>query len=166
MRNSHLHGKSIRRDLANAMKSMREGDGHASVVPTRDTSAIDGLHRGQSVPEAAEVVQNHERFLRRLLDRNEELARSIASAIHDDLVQLLTAAMSYLEAAQAKQVGVPHDGQEYLRTGLKLLRDGIGESRRLATRLQPLIDHAGSVELEQSPNAILQSTATTLRCDG
>ena len=93
-------------------------------------------------------MHEHERFLKRLFDRQEELQRSLASSIHDDLAQQLAGALLYFEGAQQLPSGSRSGGQENFRTGLKLLRDGIHKARRIAGRLQPLICGDGNeVEL-------------------
>jgi signal transduction histidine kinase len=80
-------------------------------------------------------VQTHERFLKKVLDRQEEFRQSLAGAIHDDLIQQLVGALLYLEGARQIQ-SPPGDGaQDNFRIGLKLLREGIHKSRRIAGRL-------------------------------
>ncbi len=99
------------------------------------------------VADAAEVVREQERFLKRLFDRQEEFQRSLASSIHDDLAQQLAGALLYLEGAQSAHANAGDGGQENFRRGLKLLRDGIHEARRIAGRLQPLICDDGEIKL-------------------
>ena len=102
---------------------------------------------GRSVSDTAKVVQKHERFLRRLFERQEELQRSLASAIHDDLAQQLAAALLYLDGFQQLQGGPQNGGQESLRMGLKLLRDSIHEARHIAGQLRPMIYRDGKLKL-------------------
>ena len=92
-------------------------------------------------------IHSHERFLKRLFDRHEELQLSLASAIHDELAQQLAGALLYLEAAQQSQVRPLDGGQDDFHTGLKLLRNGIHEARRIAGRLRPLICGDGKIKL-------------------
>ena len=102
---------------------------------------------GQPVPDAAEVVQKQERFLKRLFDRQEELQCGLVSSIHDDLAQQLAGALLYLEGSPQLQGRPPSDEQDSFRVGLKLLRDSIHEARRIAGRLPPLTYRDGKVKL-------------------
>jgi len=145
MRASRLHGKTIRRDDTHVREPLREGNQFAATA--YDASTLDCPCCRQPIPGSAELVQKQEQFLRRLFARQEEIERSVAASIHDDLAQQLTAALFHLEGAQPLPDGTSSAGQEAYRTGLKLVRDGIDAARRIAARVQPLIDHADSVEL-------------------
>lgn len=145
MTKTNLDGKSTRTNRASVRT--REGGKAAPVVPAGDVPAFHCPSCGTTVAGAAEVVQGQEQFLKKLFDRQDELQRSLASSIHDDLAQQLAGALLYLEGAQQSQSGARNGGQENFCTGLKLLRDGIHEARRIAGRLQPLIDRQGAVEL-------------------
>lgn len=140
-----LHDRSTRRNRSRERKlndRWRDGDHQAC-----DAAVFHCPSCGRAVAGAAEAVQKRERFLKRLFDRQEELQRSLASSIHDDLAQHLTAALFYLEGCQPLRGGVLNDGQENFRTGLKLLGDGIHKARRIAGQLQPLICGDGGVAL-------------------
>jgi signal transduction histidine kinase len=116
----------------------KDGEG-AHVASACDAPPFPCPGCGRPVPDAAEAVRKHERFLKRLFDRQDGLQQSLASAIHDGLAQQLVGALLYFEGSQQLEDG-PRDGpQNNFRTGLKLLRDGIQETRRIAGRLRPLI---------------------------
>jgi signal transduction histidine kinase len=113
----------------------QQGKGCVTVIPAGDTPAFRCPGCGRTVPKAVEAVANHERFLERVFDRQKELQQSLAAAIHDELIQRLAGALLYFEGARQMQ-GAPRDeGPDNYRIGLKLLRDAIHESRRIAGRL-------------------------------
>jgi two-component system, NarL family, sensor histidine kinase DegS len=89
--------------------------------------------------DTLQSVQEHERFLKRLFERQDQFEDSLASALHDGLAQQITAAMFRLEASWQGQDGPPHNARESFQTGLKLLRDSIDDARRIAARLRPLM---------------------------
>lgn len=94
---------------------------------------------GTSVAHATETTRRHQRFMRRLFDRQDELRKSLAFAIHEGLAQQLTGALLHFEGFLQLQEQPVHDVKDCFRIGLQLLRESICESRRLAGRLHPLI---------------------------
>lgn len=140
MKKTDLHGKTKRRNPI--LAGTREGDGPTHVAPAFHCPSCE-----QPIPAAAEFARQQERFLKRLFERHDELQRSLASTIHDDLAQQLAAALFYLEGSRQVQTDPLNDGHESFHKGLKLLRDGIQTARRIAGRLQPLIDREGEIEL-------------------
>ncbi len=108
-----------------------------AAAATCDAPAFHCPRCGQPVPDAAEVLRKHERFMKRLFARQEDFQRSISSAIHDDLAQQLAGALLYPEGSQELQ-GRPLDGAtDSFQTGLKLLRDSIHDARRVPADCAP-----------------------------
>ena len=145
MTRTNLEGKSTRRIHARART--RQCKGPARMLPAGEAPAPHCPRCGMAVADAAEVVEEHEQFLKKLFGRHDELLRSLASSIHDDLAQQLAGAMLYLEGTPHSQTDRLSGGQDNFCTALKLLREGIHEARRIAGRLQPLIDREGEIEL-------------------
>jgi len=148
MKTTNLHGESTRR--RRTPERTREATGRASVAPARDAPPFHCPGCGTAVADATAAVQKHDRFLKRLFDRQEEFQQSLASAIHDGLAQQLAGALLFFEGAQQLQEGPPNDRQNCFQVGLKVLRDSIHEARRIAGRLQPLIcdDHGITLGVE------------------
>ena len=145
MQTANRNAEPMRRNRT--PQGRREGHGPATVAQAGEVPAFPCPSCGRPVPNAAEIVQKHERFLRRLFDRQEELQRSLVSSIHDDLAQQLAGALLHLEGSQPLQVSSAHDESDSFRTGLKLLRDSIHDARRIAGQLRPLIYRDGKVKL-------------------
>ena len=102
---------------------------------------------GRSSSIDADAAKKQERFLKGIFDRQDELQKSVVSAIHDGLAQQLVGALLHFEGSQQSQDGPHAGGQNAFRVGLQLLRDSIHQAQRLVGRLQPLIPDGQGIAL-------------------
>jgi signal transduction histidine kinase len=100
-------------------------------------AALETLHKEHT--HAREAWQTQHKLLSELLDLQERQRRSIAYEIHDGLAQQLTGALCYLEAFRGLATGNSPAATKAFETGLKLVRDAIGETRTLINGLRPAI---------------------------
>ncbi|MDP7019433.1 MAG: sensor histidine kinase [Pirellulaceae bacterium] len=77
--------------------------------------------------------------LRRLLDLQEKERRWAAFEIHDGVVQDITSALMFVEAAAHGMGDREPDADENLQKAIRLLRDGLAEARALINGLRPPI---------------------------
>jgi PAS domain S-box-containing protein len=97
-----------------------------------------------------ERLRNEDQHLRNLMELQDRDRQLIGFEIHDELAQLLTGAMMYLEGFQCRQEGKPTDTWGDFDTGVELLAKGIREARRLINGLRPpSLDDAGVVHAIQ-----------------
>ena len=91
-----------------------------------------------------ERLRNEDQHLRNLMELQDRDRQLIGFEIHDELAQLLTGAMMYLEGFQCRQESKPADTWGDFDAGLALLAKGIREARRLINGLRPpSLDEAG-----------------------
>ena len=95
----------------------------------------------------ADAAKKQERFLKCLFDRQDEIQKSVVSAIHDGLAQQLVGALLHFEGSQQSPARPHAGGQNAFRVGLQLLRDGIHQAQRLVGRLQPLMPDGQGIAL-------------------
>ncbi|MEQ8789261.1 MAG: PAS domain S-box protein [Pirellulaceae bacterium] len=88
--------------------------------------------------QAEESLRAERRLLKRLLELHERDRQLIAYEIHDGIVQDMTGAAMFAEAAQ-HAVADREDVRGRLDQSLKLLRGSIDEARRMITGLRPPI---------------------------
>jgi signal transduction histidine kinase/sensor domain CHASE-containing protein len=86
---------------------------------------------------AEEELQTKQGLLENLLSAHERDRQLIAYEIHDGLVQDATAALLFLQSFQQRQVASSSPVSGEFELGLKMLRDTIGEGRRLIGTLRP-----------------------------
>ncbi len=101
------------------------------------------------IRQAEESLLREQQTLRQLLDVYEKHRQLISYEIHDGVAQRLTAAQMTLEGAlsKCKAAGCPPDTREAFGKVARMLRDGIGEARRLMSGLRPLVlDEAGLLD--------------------
>ena len=148
MKTTADYGKSTRRNRTR--ERTPEGNGHAQVSLTLDAPTCCCSSCGRPLAEAAEAVQEHDRFLKWLFDRQEEFTESLATAIHDGLAQQLVSALLHLQGFQHLQDSPTNDAKQSFQTGLKLLQDSIRQAGRIAGQLRPLKcdDHAVTLGIE------------------
>jgi PAS domain S-box-containing protein len=93
---------------------------------------------------AEKLVREEREHLRRLLDLQERERQLVAYEIHDGLTQYLTGGIMHLESfAESKKAAQAR--KEYDR-GMILLREALGEARRLISGLRPpVLDELGIV---------------------
>jgi PAS domain S-box-containing protein len=93
-----------------------------------------------------ERLRNEDQHLRNMMELQDRDRQLIGFEIHDELAQLLTGAMMYLQGFQSHQESKPADTWIYFDTGVELLAKGIREARRLINGLRPpSLDEAGVV---------------------
>jgi signal transduction histidine kinase len=101
------------------------------------TAALEALHKEHTHARAAWQTQH--KLLSELLDLQERQRRAIAYDIHDGLAQQLTGALCYLDTFRGLATGNSPVATKAFETGLKLVRDAIGETRTLINGLRPAI---------------------------
>lgn len=86
------------------------------------------------------------RFLEHLIRVHERDRKLMSCEIHDGFVQQVVAANMHFDALDAQLSTMPDDTRRELLRGQQLLRNAIGEARRLISGLRPLIiDEQGIV---------------------
>jgi signal transduction histidine kinase len=85
----------------------------------------------------ADAASQHQRFLRRLFERQEELDRAHASALSEGLAQRLVGALLHLQTFQQCQEFSATHAEKSFRVGLRLLQEGIREAGQIARQLRP-----------------------------
>lgn len=97
--------------------------------------------------QRAEQALLHERsFLRRLLRLHERDRQLFAYDLHDGLVQHTTAAIMFLDSFIAQANNCDSETHEKFDHAMQLLRDTVGEARRLISGLRPpILDEQGVV---------------------
>jgi PAS domain S-box-containing protein len=97
-----------------------------------------GLVDIDKTKQAEESLRAERRLLKRLLELHERDRQLIAYEIHDGMVQDMTGAAMFAEAAR-HAVADREDVRDRLDQSLKLLRASIDEARRMITGLRPPI---------------------------
>lgn len=94
---------------------------------------------------AQEAVIREQQVLRQLLEVHERERQLTSYEIHDGLAQQLTGSLCHLEAYARKHDAALPESPDLTR-GLALLRDALGEARRLISDLRPpVLDDLGVV---------------------
>ena len=86
-----------------------------------------------------EQLRHDRRLLRRLLDLNERDRQLVAYEIHDGIVQEMTGALMFYEAARHGLPAHLTEACNNLDQGIHLLRESIHEARRLIDGLRPAV---------------------------
>ncbi|HVX14035.1 MAG TPA: PAS domain S-box protein [Pirellulales bacterium] len=103
------------------------------------------LHQEIARRELSEAALRRDReFLQHLLSLSESDRQLVAYEIHDGLVQYVTASLMHLDSLV--QLLPPEVPRQNLDVSRSLLRDALGEARRLISGLRPpILDEAGVV---------------------
>ncbi|HEX4143290.1 MAG TPA: response regulator [Pirellulales bacterium] len=123
------------------------GRGHAmwdaAGSPTRFAGAVRDITESKRIEEA---LRREQQLLRQLLNVHERERQLFAYEIHDGLSQQVTGSLMHLEAsAQATDPSSAWARQEF-EHGVRLLREAVGEARRLLSGLRPpILDESGVV---------------------
>lgn len=116
---------------------VRDGQVHSAIVICADVTE-------QRRAEAA--IKKEQDLLRHLLELHERDRQLLAFELHDGFAQQLTGAVLNFEAAGEAFAADPERARAVHRTGMRLLREAIEESRRLVTGLRPpVLDQFGIV---------------------
>jgi len=111
-----------------------------------ESAAVAGFLDITQRRQAEESLKRERRLLQRLLDLNARDRQLIAYEIHDGLVQDMTGALMLLEAASDDVAPDNALAREHLQQCIKLLRDSVGEARRMIDGLRPpVLEEAGVV---------------------
>jgi signal transduction histidine kinase len=116
---------------------MREDVGHGRNGPPRDGPACRCPACGEPFPDAAEALQEHERFLKWLFDRQDACEKALAFSIYDGLAQRLVAALLHLQSLQQQFDSPTSNAEANFEAGMELLREGIREAGRIAGQMHP-----------------------------
>ncbi len=93
---------------------------------------------------AKEALLNEQKLLHQLLDFQERERKLIAYEIHDGLVQQLTGALMTFQSLPQAPGGDDTSARDRFEAASGLLRDAIGEARRLISGLRPpVLDESG-----------------------
>lgn len=93
---------------------------------------------------AEQELQAEQRLLREMLDLQERDRRLVAYEIHDGLAQQLAGALYKFQAIDQFREHDPSEARATFDDAMRLLRDGMGEARRLISGLRPpVLDEAG-----------------------
>lgn len=108
---------------------------------------FEGGRHARRVEKIAALEQDRkQRLLKESLESYERERVLLACELHDGLAQKLAGVLMQLQAIKPKQGQPPRSSQDALHTAIQLLRDSIGEVRRLMSGLRPsLLDEAGLV---------------------
>ncbi len=115
----------------------------ASGNPIRFAGAIRDITERKRIEDA---LLREQRLLRQLLNVHERERQLFAYEIHDGLIQHVTGSLMHLEAsAQAADQSSAWARQEF-DFAVRLLREAVGEARRLLSGLRPpILDESGVV---------------------
>ncbi|MBL9123325.1 MAG: PAS domain S-box protein [Planctomycetaceae bacterium] len=131
-------------------------DGRIRWIRARAFSVFDEEHQVTHITGLAEDITERKKareellaersFLRQLLAAHERDQKLTAHEIHDGLLQDLIAALLQLENLAEQGLAGRDDQRAQLELALRLLREAVGEGRRLISGLRPLaIDQQGIV---------------------
>ena len=126
--------------------------------PTRFAGAVRDITERKQIEED---LRREQRLLRQLLNVHERERQLFAYEIHDGLSQQVTGSLMHLEAsAQAADPSSVWARQEF-EYGVRLLREAVGEARRLLSGLRPpILDESGVVAgIEYLVNEVRQFIA-------
>ncbi len=94
--------------------------------------------------KAQAALERERGTLRHMLESSDHERHLISCEIHDGLAQLLAAALMQFEAYQSFKDTTPEAASEALALGMRLLREGHAEARRLIGGLRlPQLDEGG-----------------------
>jgi signal transduction histidine kinase len=98
----------------------------------------------ERVQSELQALQAERRLLSQSLEFHERDRQLLAFEIHDGIIQDMTAALMFLEAAGGKATFGDAKGQETYSRGLRMLRESVAEARRLIRGLIPVqLDERG-----------------------
>ena len=99
-----------------------------------------------SPEQEIEALKAERQLLARSLEFHERDRQLLAFEIHDGIVQDMTAALMFLDAAAVGATFANEGDKQTCERGLRLLRDSVAESRRLIQGLIPVVlDERGLV---------------------
>lgn len=95
---------------------------------------------------AEEAIREERRLLREMLDLHEQERKLVAYEIHDGLAQHLAGALYKFQSIDPVRQGNPAAAEKLEHEGIELLRQAMGETRRLIGGLRPpVLDDEGIV---------------------
>ena len=95
---------------------------------------------------AEESVREEQRLLREMLELHEQERKLVAYEIHDGLAQHLAGALYRFQSIPPLRDGDPAAAERLQHEGIELLREALGETRRLIGGLRPpVLDEDGIV---------------------
>jgi len=93
-----------------------------------------------------EALHKEQRLLREMLDMHERDRKLVAYEIHDGLAQQLTGALYKFQSIDRLRDRDPDGAQEMFNEAIRMLREAMGETRRLISGLRPpILDESGIV---------------------
>lgn len=95
--------------------------------------------------ERADWLRMEQRLLAEVWDVQERYNESIAFEIHDGFVQQATGALMSLETYRHLRNTVPQESESFLERAIHLIRNAIGDARRLIRGLRPALLEEGGL---------------------
>lgn len=125
------------------------------LIPVASILALAWLRIRSADREAAAIEESRRFLLNRLLSIEEEERHKIAGEIHDDTIQIMVAALMYLDSARATAVN-PNTINRLNKT-IDLLRPGLERTRTLMFEMAPaVLNHHG---IKPAIQALVADTA-------
>jgi signal transduction histidine kinase len=109
-----------------------------------ELTSVQLAHDVERLQAELAAVQAERKLLVESLAYHERDRPRMAYEIHDGIIQEMTAALMFLEAAGAQAAFAGDDAREQHQRGLRMLRDAVNEARRLLRGLIPVeLDERG-----------------------
>src|SRR5687767_941812 len=109
-----------------------------------ELTSVQLAHDVERLQAELAAVQAERKLLVQSLEYHERDRQLMAYEIHDGIIQDMTAALMFLEAAGAQAAFAAPDVKEQHERGVRILRDAVQEARRLIRGLIPVeLDERG-----------------------
>lgn len=130
-----------------------------AILVSLASKAASALENARLYGELTERERRLQEMVARLIEAQEKERRRVAYEVHDDLTQVAVAAHQYLEAFASCHLSNSLRGQEFLEKAADLVKQTVGESRRLIADLRPttLDDFGLTVAVRQQVHTLRAS---------
>jgi signal transduction histidine kinase len=103
-----------------------------------EPSAVQLAHDVERLQASLAAARAERKLLVQSLEYHERDRQLVAFEVHDGIIQDMTAALMFLEAAAAQATFASTEAQEQHERGLRILRGAVAEARRLIRGLIPV----------------------------